>query len=406
MITSVISNLLHAFSRRFPKQSQLLAYKLINKDQLNVNLDLCNPNQKRILISYITLTGCDFSKIKHASYFHLNQIIHYFIAKGFCIDLCWFDDTDAYHRLKDNKYDVILGFGSVYKLFCKNHNIPLRICFTMENNPLVVKEKYDERIKYFNERHPNINPRNSQPRMGYFDEETFELSNYMILMNSFYNSTSFKQYFETIHLVNSNAIINSNYNFEKDIIYQKIDESRNNILWFGSAGIIHKGLDILIDVVAQMPNKKLLCYGICKNERNFFRKIKAQNTIDCGRISVLSNDFVEQVIYKNNICVFPSCSEGMSTAVATCMAHGIIPIVTKEVGFNDSPWIVTLKDYTVENIKDTINHILNLSTKEILQWRYECYKYARNQFSINEFDSLFTSAMDSIIEDSYYCYEQ
>lgn len=384
----------------------MLAYKLLNKDQLNVNLDLCNPNQKRVLISYITLTGFDFSKIRHASFYHLNQIIHYFISKGYCIDLCRLDDINAYHRLKGNHYDIVFGFGSVYKLFCKYHNIPLRICFTMENNPLVVVEKYNERLKYFSDRHPDINPNNSQARIGYFDKETFELSNHLILMSSCYNSLSFKQFFQTIHLVNSNAIINNDYHFEKDILRSKIEESRNNILWFGSKGLIHKGLDIVVDAVAQMPEKKLNCYGIDKEEKSFFNKLKAHNSVDCGNINVLGDEFITEVINRHNICVFPSCSEGMSTSIATCMAHGIIPIITRESGFNDAPCIVTLKDYSVNTIQKTIEYIQSLPTDELLDWRYQCYVYARHEFALTTFNKQFSSAMDSIIRDINYCHEQ
>lgn len=393
----MIKKMINFFVKLFPEKSQLLAFKILYKDQLNVNLDLCNPNQKRVLISYITLTGFDFANVKHASFYHLNQILRYFISKDYCIDLCRLDDMGAYQRLKKTKYDVIFGFGPVYKEFCKNHDIPLRICFVMENNPMVVKEKYDERLKYFKCRHNKLDSSRSLARIGYFDRETFELSNNLVLMNSVYNSLSFKDFFSSLELINCNALFNEHYEFDKDIILTKIDKSRNNVLWFGSKGIIHKGLDILIDAVAQMPEKRLCCYGIDKGEIQFFNKLKSHNSINCGSINVLGNEFINEVIYNHNICVFPSCSEGMSTAVATCMAHGIIPIITRETGFNKMPFIIELESFTVEQVRKSIEQIQSLSVEELLQMRYDCYVYSRTEFSLNTFNRQFSSIMDRIL---------
>ena len=388
---------INLFVQKYPEFSQKIAYKLLYKDQFNVNLDLCNPCQKRVLISYITLTGFDFARVHHASYFHLNQILHYFVSKGYCVDLCRLDDMGAYERLKHNNYDIAFGFGPVYKEFCKKHNIPIRICFVMENNPVVVMQKYGERLKYFNQRHPQIDPGMSLARMGYFDEETFALSNNLLLMNSVYNSISFKKYFQKINLINSNAIFNSEYQFIPDKIAKTIDRSRKNVLWFGSKGIIHKGLDILIDAVAKIPDMKLHCYGVDKGEQNFFKHLKVKNTIDCGSVNVLSDDFIDRVVYNQNICVFPSCSEGMSTAVATCMAHGIIPIITRETGFNDTPNIILLEDFSVECVIEAIQRIQSLSSEQILEMRKNCYYYARQEFCIDNFNRQFYEIMDSII---------
>lgn len=390
--------LINNFVKKYPELSQKIAYKLLYKDQFNVNLDLCNPNQKRVLISYITLTGFDFSKVRHASFYHLNQILHYFVSNDYCVDLCRMDDMGAYDRLKHNKYDVLLGFGPVYKEFCKSHSISVRICFVMENNPVVVREKYKERIEFFKKRHPNLDPSGSTPRMRYFDEETFRLSSSGILMNSQYNARSFAPYFTKLDLINSNAIYNLDYKFEDNEVLSYIPSSRKNVLWFGSLGLIHKGLDILIDAVGDLPNKQLNCYGVDVDDQKLFKKLKKHNTNDCGHINVLSSLFIQKVVMQHNICVLPSCSEGMSTAVATCMAHGIIPIVSRETGYNDCPWIIQIEDVTVDSIKDAISSFDALSDEEILKMRHNCYTYARESFSLENFSNSFTQIMDQLIK--------
>ena len=98
-----------------------------------------------------------------------------------------------------------------------------------------------------------------------------------------------------------------------------------------------------------------------------------------------------------NFVFFPSCSEGMSTAIATCMAHGIIPIITKECGFESAPCIIELEDFRIESIISTIRRIEKMNVDEILGMREKCYYYARNNFSLNNFDINFRNIMNQIL---------
>ena len=377
-------------------------YKLckifIPKDQTNINLNLLNPNQKKILICYISLWNKDFKKNFHAQTYHLNQMIYYFIHKGFCIDICELNDKKAYDRLCHNNYDIIIGSGDVYKQFCLTRKIPLKINFITENNPIIVKEKYQERKDYFKQRNPNINPRKSIVRMGYYDISQFKMSDAGILMTSNYNAQTFKPYFNNLNLINCNAIFNENYIFSDKEIIETIDNNRYNFLWFGSTGFIHKGLDLLIDTFKELPNFTLNCYGIDHREVPLFNLTKNKNTINHGNINVLSDDFYKQIILKHNFVLFPSCSEGMSTAIATCMAHGLIPIITKECGIETIPSIIEFQSIDIKTIKKTIMQTLEMSKDEILLRRKECYNYARKNYSLKNFDEQFRNIMDSILQ--------
>lgn len=369
----------------------------IPKDQSNINLNLLDTRQKRILICYISLWNKDFKNNFHAQTYHLNQMIYYFIHKGYCIDVCELNDNKAYKRLCHNNYDIILGFGNVYKEFCLKQNISIKINFITENNPIIVKEKYKERINYFKKRHPNINASKSIARIGYYDINQFKISDIGILMTSKYNAQTFKPYLKKINLINCNAIFNENYVFSEKEIIETIDNNRYNFLWFGSVGFIHKGLDLLIDTFKELPNFTLNCYGIDHREKSIFNSIKYTNTINHGSINVLSEDFYTQIILKHNFVIFPSCSEGMSTAVATCMAHGIIPIVTKECGIESIPFIIELNDIKIDSIKKVIMQTLNMRKEDILLKRKKCYEYARENYSLKKFDENFKNIMDDIL---------
>lgn len=391
----MINFILKYLKKKYPRETQRLGNALLAKIQTDINIDFCNDKQPKVLICYANIFRINFSYPQHANIMHYVQMIQYFIKNGYCIDLCYYAEKEAFNVLKNKKYNVIIGQGEAYKYFCKETYIPVRINFITENHPLTVIEKYRERLDYFKERHPHINPNMSISRTGVIDVEQFKISTHGILMNSNYNALNFRE-FKFLRKISSNAIFDKKWTFKNDIILDAISISRNNILWFGSKGLIHKGLDILIDAVKDMPIY-LNCYGIQKNEYDLFNKLKAPNIYNKGHINVLSNSFIDEVVLKHNFIIFPSCSEGMNTAVATCMAYGIIPIVTKECGFEPADCILELDDYHVDSIKTTILYISNLSDMEIFNFRQQCYKYAREHFTLNNFDRSFKTIMDEIL---------
>lgn len=394
---SILNKIILGLIRRYSNVLNKMAYHILPRDMINVNLDLTNPKQKRVLISYLFLAGVDISRVNHAAYLHFNQIIHYFINRGYCVDTCYCQDETAFERLKHNHYDVIFGFGKAYKAFCGQMDIPERILFIMENDPDVVKVKYQERLAYFKQRHSGISVKRDHVRNEFFDRNQLEVCKHILLMNSSFNAASLRLYGKRIWRIDANAIFNESYQFRDEEVKQWIPESKLRFLWFGSDGFIHKGCDLILDAFRQLPDYKIDFYGLSKSEKPLFEKLRPTNAKNCGRVDVQSDDFIEKVVSRHCFLLFPSCSEGMSTAVCTCMAHGIIPIVTKESGFEPHPSIIELHGWSVDDLKETIERAVSMDEGEILSMRRSAYEYARKQFCLKHFDEEFSEIMDEIV---------
>ena len=87
----------------------------------------------------------------------------------------------------------------------------------------------------------------------------------------------------------------------------------------------------------------------------------------------------------------------MASGVATCMMHGLIPIITKECGFNDIPGILVLDDFKVETVAKILDRISSISEDEVRGLRVLAYQTAQKEFSIEKFTEDFGSVMDRII---------
>ncbi len=380
-----------------PIQMAKLAYYILPRDMLNINLDMCDTNQKRVLISYLSLSGIDIARVNHAAYLHYNQMIHYFIRRDYCVDTCFCQDEKAFERLKNNHYDIIIGFGKTYKAFCSKMKIPQRILFIMENNPNVVKIKYKERVENFKKRHPDISINRDHVRNEYFDTEQITLSTNILQMSSSFNASSLNHFGMRVWRIDANAIFNEGYIFDVNEVRQWIPGSKKHFLWFGSDGFIHKGCDLILDAFRHLPNYHIDFYGISNAEVSLFERLRPENATNCGRINVQSKEFIEKVVSRHCFLLFPSCSEGMSTSVCTCMAHGIIPIITKETGFEPHPSIIELQNWSVDDLKDVIERVVSIDDEEILSMRRLAYEYARKQFSLAHFTEEFSLTMDKIL---------
>ena len=188
---------------------------------------------------------------------------------------------------------------------------------------------------------------------------------------------------------------------EHFILKENTDTERcNSFVWFGSTGVIHKGLDILVEAFAKLPSKRLNIYGISKQEIAMIKPYIGRNTFLHEKINVMDNTFISEVVEKNAFIVSLSCSEGMQSGVATCMLHGLIPIVTKETGYESQNFIFEFSDYHLDSVVNTILHTSSLSIAEINRLSRLVYDYAHKNFSLISFSNRFECIIKDLMKNN------
>ena len=124
---------------------------------------------------------------------------------------------------------------------------------------------------------------------------------------------------------------NIQYPFFENKEFGKI---RKNFLWLGGGGMVHKGLDLVLETFAKMPDYQLTICGSVDHEPDFeeayHRELyKTPNINNAGWVDITSNKFLE-IIRKNVGFIYPSCSEGQAGSVITCLHAGLIPVISYE----------------------------------------------------------------------------
>ncbi len=117
--------------------------------------------------------------------------------------------------------------------------------------------------------------------------------------------------------------------------------ARQRFLWLGSEGFVHKGLDLVLEAFAEMPDHELVICGPLDSEPAFTRAFSnllydTPNIRVEGWVDVSGSRFRELA----DSClamVYPSCSEGGGGCVITMMHAGLIPIASREASVDIDP---------------------------------------------------------------------
>lgn len=353
---------------------------------LNINKDMTKV-QRKALIIYVDMS---FKKhldkdIYHTQILEMNQIVKNLIDRDYSIDVVNVHENIALDIVKDIRYDLILGLGDLFEKMCILNPDAKKIIYVTENHPKFSYEKEMERVNYYYSRH--------KKKVGivrsnqYYKESNFDYVDGAIIMGE---DIYFDKYDFPFKTIEPTGLINFNYRY----IDKNYSESKKNFLWFGGNGIIHKGLDLLIDIFSNRNDVTLHVCGLSDRERKKF-KIKACDNIRLyGKIDVNSKEYLDIV----NICSFvilPSCSEAHSTGVLTCMRHALIPIVMKGSGFSRlQEHAIFLEDYKVEYIDSVISNIIGYSNDNIKRMDKEVYNFSKLNFTIDSYDKKLKECFD------------
>ena len=182
------------------------------------------------------------------------------------------------------------------------------------------------------------------------------------------------------------------------------ERCRKNFLWFGGYGLVHKGLDLVLEAFAGMPDLHLFVCGLIDKEGDFLKAYhrelyETENIHTVGWVDVDSPKFLE--IADSCIgLIYPSCSEGQSGCVANCLHAGLLPIISYESGVDVEGFGVILDDCSVEAIRDSVHGISRLPFGELRTMSQRAWEYARSNHTLESVQAQFRRVIDDIVRDN------
>lgn len=171
---------------------------------------------------------------------------------------------------------------------------------------------------------------------------------------------------------------------------KNFEAARNRFVWFGGIGMVHKGLDLVLEAFSSMPEYHLSVCGPVEKERDFVaayhRELYETENIELvGWVDVSSPEFRD--IARNCVgMIHPSCSEGCSGAVIACMHTGLIPIISYESSVDVTPDCgIVLQRSSIEEIQEAVCSIANRPASTLRDMARLTWERARAEHSPEKF---------------------
>jgi glycosyltransferase involved in cell wall biosynthesis len=214
-----------------------------------------------------------------------------------------------------------------------------------------------------------------------------QIADAVIVIGNEFTASTYRPHNSRVFTIDNSARLT----IPPDLEYKDFITARRNFLAFPSAGLLHKGIDLLLEVFADQKDLHLWVCGPlqAKAERDFVRVYRRElfhtpNIHPIGWIDIHSRQF-RQLTNKCAFVIFPSCAEGMSGGVLDCMGQGLIPLVSRETGVDTDGFGVTFKECSIDVIRQVVTDMAKQPPDVLRRMAQEAFRQASTRYSLDSF---------------------
>lgn len=315
---------------------------------------------------------------RHTNLWEIVEIVRILNRYGYVVDVV---DRDAKHFVPEDVYDLFLGLGAGhsgkrFSQYAKKMPRANKILIAAGPEPRLSNKLVQAQYARFNSRH-----RCEIAAMRLTEGIDFE---------SFAKDTDYFMPIGEHHTVCPQSYMALgkpvlNYLPSTSPAIQFLPEwlktrSRRAFLCFAGDGFICKGVDIVVDAFADMPDAEVYICGP-RSEPGFFEvlegKLAASPNIRYEGFIKIGGPRFDKLAAHCAYVVFPSSAEGCATSIATVMRAGLLPIVTRETGIDVGKfgfYIDGEKENLVDETMSACRKAIEMSDVEYQQRVWDCLK--------------------------------
>lgn len=352
--------------------------------------------KRKVLISYIS-DGIKKPSFAHPNSFEVKVAADVFDSLGYKVDLVRYDVI----LRNTKKYDIIFGFGETVEHFYKSqfNNGTKVILYLTGMHPYFSNAETLKRIRniYKNNGKYFIN---SARVIDFSWNRQLMLADSVVTLGNDFSVEICKKYYDgDVWQLNTPFHQVVDY---KEILNSKSNSAKTSFLWFGSCGVVHKGLDLCLEFFKSRPDLTLHVCGPIELEVDFLDSYfdilySTPNIKTHGFVDIMSPRFTE-ILRSVYYLIFPSCSEGGASSVLTAIGNGgMLPIMTKATAI-DIPYVVYIDHLTVDSIRVAVEKSLTLDQKTLQERAFSNAAYISAMHSTAKYSTNLYKTIKNIIE--------
>lgn len=343
-------------------------------------------HSKNVLISYLTHPFVYGVHLGHTNMVESISIAKVFSDMGYNVDIIDFNNPK---RVDYKKYDIVFGFGKPFeKSFYAIENSPTRIFYGTGEHPYALNIKTLQRvIDVFKKKNKLI-----VASSRYISEDhllSTMLADGIITLGNRETADSYREFSNgNIHVIPASYHRIAQY---QDILSRKnFKSAQSNFLFFSGAGMIHKGLDLLLETFVDKPELHLHICAPIDFEPEFktcySRELYKTPNIHVHGFVGLDSQLFQDLLSACGFVIFPSCSEGGGASIINVMANGgLLPIVTKDSSIDIGDYGIAIEDLTVEAVTSAVAAVSDIREEEFTERTFACARIVSEAHSSDVF---------------------
>jgi glycosyltransferase involved in cell wall biosynthesis len=340
---------------------------------------------RRALLSYILspFKASESQRVVHTNHLEARiwaEVLHEF---GFRVDVLDFRDAEAV--AEPGAYQLVAGFGRPFEQLLNIRQPGTSFvfygtgCHPYFSNRATVARKVEFYDRY-----------GEWPRTGGRElAETWPLqlmtSDHYVVLGNEYVAQTYRDHVLRGHIHKLPAFPLGEGSPEQR--RGTILKQRTELLWFGSAGCIHKGLTGVLEALDVFPDLTLHIAGLSPAEEQLLGLERLfpnvyRRAIRHGFLTVGTAAF-QRVMDVSGMVLLPSASEGGAPSVITALAHGAgLPVISKATGLDLGDASFMLETGSVGEIREAIQRILSMEPADYERMVSAAQEYVRCRYSI------------------------
>lgn len=347
-------------------------------------------HKKNALISYSVFHFKNRRSVKHSNYSESIVIAKLLSNKGFNVDVI---NADQLCKIDYDKYDLIIGEGLPLFQALKLKARALIVYYATGSHPWQCTEASLERlVDYYK-------------TSGMLADESLRVQNYkwgvaascapyIFCIGNKRTANTFVKH----NAVGELSLVNPSFIRTVYKIQEKNEDKLKNFLYFGSAGMLHKGLDLVIEAVKSLPGVRLLVCGYTEGESKFINSLNIPTNVKVEGFVNISSPRFSEICNEYAYVILPSVSEGVSTSILTAVGNGgLIPIITAECGIDlELEFVIEISEPTVEMVTKAIESTFGIPLKTYSRLSAKAHQYVEDNYSQKMYEERMNELLDSL----------
>lgn len=346
-----------------------------------------STNEKHALISYVLFPPSPFDfkfvfKTSHNRFLKCYLMTKVLKARGYDVHVYDYTNTKIDFSID---YEVFIGHNKTFSIIAEFLNKDCKkILLTTGSSPY-----HDNKILF--ERQDALQALKST-KESFFSpidnidwvDKNFKIADNLLMLG---NDVILKTwpYFDPKKVFFYNNVTYIDFKIKK--------ERKGNFLYLSSIGQLRRGLDLIIESFKGKNEKIYICGPYDEPAFMKYYSIDLEqnkNIVLVGFIDQTSARFNE-IIDDCDFGILPSASEAISGSVLTMMSHGLIPVITPQIGYlcvDEYGILIKHPDYI--SVKNSVEKAIELTDEEVFLKRnklLEQSKYYNVDYFLSNFES-------------------